>query len=52
MITVKNGNRRKNARKKIKRKTKTNESGLDDGGKIQEAERRRPTMRRVATSDI
>src|SRR6218665_1348612 len=33
-ITVKNGNRRENARKKIKRKTKTNDAGLDDGGKI------------------
>src|SRR6218665_1590400 len=33
-ITVKNGNRRENARKKIKRKTKTNDAGLDDGGRI------------------
>ena len=33
-ITVKNGNRRENARKRIKRKTKTNDAGLDDGGRI------------------
>src|SRR6218665_837123 len=33
-ITVKNGDRRENARKKIKRKTKTNDAGLDDGGRI------------------
>src|SRR6218665_2942935 len=33
-ITVKNGNRGENARKKIKRKTKTNDAGLDDGGRI------------------
>ena len=33
-ITGKNGNRRENARKKIKRKTKTNDAGLDDGGRI------------------
>src|SRR6218665_3421568 len=33
-LAVKNGNRRENARKKIKRKTKTNDAGLDDGGRI------------------
>ena len=30
-ITIKNGNGRENDRKKIKRKTKTNDAGLDDG---------------------
>ena len=33
-IIVENGNRRVNAWKKIKRKTKTNDAGLDDGGRI------------------
>src|SRR6218665_1081661 len=33
-ITVKNGSRRENSRKMIKRKTKTNDAGLDDGGRI------------------
>jgi len=53
-ITVRSGNRRKSVRKKIKRKIKTNDAELDDGGSIglQEAERRSPTTRRVATSNI
>jgi len=51
-ITVKNINRKKNVRKKIKRKTKTNDAGWDDDGRIQEAERRSPTTSRVVTSDI
>ena len=33
-ITVKNGNRRENLRKKVKRKTKINDVGLDHGGRI------------------
>jgi len=36
----------------MKRKTKTNDAGLGDGGRIQEAEGRSPTTRGVATSDI
>jgi len=31
---IKNGIRMKNARKKVKRKTKTNDAGLDDDGGI------------------
>jgi len=33
-------------------KTKINDAELDDGRRIQEAERRSPTTRGVATSDI
>jgi len=36
----------------MKRKTKTNDAGLVDGGRVQKAERRCPTTRGVATSDI
>ena len=31
---IKKGNPRENARKKVKRKTKTNDAGLDDGRRI------------------
>ena len=41
-----------NVRKKIKSKKKPNDAGFDDGGRIQEAERRSPVTRRVATSYI
>ena len=51
-ITVKNGYRRENARKTIKRKTKTNDAGLDDGGRIWKAERTSSTARGMATSNI
>jgi len=34
LATIKNSNRKENDGKKIKRKTKTNDAGLDDGGRI------------------
>ena len=47
-LTTKNGHRRKNGG----RKTKTDDAGLDDDKRLEEAEGRGPTMRGVATSDI
>ena len=51
-LTTKNGYRRKNEGEEDKRKTKTDDAGLDDDKRLQEAERRGPTKRGVATSDI
>ena len=48
----KNGDRRKNGGEKNKRKTTTDDVGLDDDKRLQKAERRGPTTRGVATSDI
>jgi len=38
--------------KEIKRKAKTNDAELDDGGRLKKTERRSSTTRGVATSDI
>ena len=42
----------KNGGEKDKRKTKTDDAGLDDDKRLLEVERGGPTTRRVATSDI
>ena len=51
-LTTENGHRRKNEGEEDKRKTKTDDAGLDDDKRLQEIERRGPTTREVATSDI
>ena len=51
-LTTKNGHRRKIEGEEDKRKTKADDAGLDDDKRLQETERRGPTTREVATSDI
>jgi|SRR6218665_4035979 len=48
-LTVKNGYRWKNGGKEDRRKTKTDDAGLNDDGRLWEVERRGPTTRGVAT---